>query len=705
MYLSKLSVRNYRSIKEIDIDFFEWKNVIVGRNNAGKSNIIKALDLVLWDNSPTRDKSQNITESDFYKWITWDPIYIFCELTKTEWEIFDFRSISKSAIFSIFTHAKNWIEEIKEIDDYYDMVDELFYYETEEWNAQLDNNENTYGKRRIWWKPYCKKSFAIEFANTSKIILWFQARIVDEKIEKYLCMRYSDDWVTWKRWCNAWWLRNVFLQSAIIPAFRDTKDQLRISAYGWYGKLLKSFVKSDSTDLLSAFESVKSAWQEVFKDLHEKIWDNKINIAFPNTKISFQFNPEKQEVYKNTQIYVDDGFNSPLQDKGSGIQSAVIIWLFDFYIKNIVKWSSALLAIEEPELYLHPHGRRVISDRLNDFLEWSKNQVIVTTHASEFIGITNENINIIYVSKDENWTDAKNVNFNTPQKKQLLLKPQNYDIFFASFVILSEDAKLFLHEIAKEVGLENEQLWENRINNNNISIINVWWKTDIVQYIECILDPLWIEYVAIADFDYIRDWVEKIKVSEKDKQILNTYKSQFNATEKVFDFSDVLKGLTDKIWAKDRDNWIRILDEIENELKKLKNPNGKYKTINDLEEESKEKANEIMKIYSQNYWIFILPCELENFYLTDRKPKNKKERWVYETIEKILNEWSTINDYIDTTILKDIMMIISKNFIPSDNEEQSAEDTWESKKEDVSPEDTNAWTVLDTKYDDLEFPF
>ena len=700
MYLSKLSVRNYRSIKELDIDFYEWKNVIVGRNNAGKSNIIKALDLVLWDASPTRDKSQNITESDFYKWVISEPIYIFCELTKTEWETFDFSSVVKSAIFGIYTDKNRPTEEVEEINNYYDILDKLFYYETEEWNAQLDDNSNLYAKKRIWWRSYCRKSFAVEFANTSKIILGFQARIVDEKIEKYLCMWYSDDWIAWKRWCNAWWLRNVFLQSAIIPAFRDTKDQLRISAYWWYGKLLKNFVKSDSVDLLSAFEKVKLAWQEVFKDLHEKIWDNKINIAFPNTTISFQFNPEKQEVYKNTQIYVDDWFNSPLQDKWSGIQSAIIIWLFDFYVRNIAKWTSSLLAIEEPELYLHPHGRRVIADRLNDFLEWSKNQVIVTTHASEFIGITNENINIIYVSKGTDWTTAKNINFDTPQKKQLLLNPQNYDLFFANFVILTEDAKLFLYEVAKKIGLENEKLWEHWINNNNISIINVWWKQNIVQYIDCILNPLWIEYIAIADFDYIRDWIEKIEVTDEHKKKLNTYKSQFKVDDIVIDFKYAVDGLSEKLLSQDRDNSSRILEDIEKSLKKIQNPQGKYKTIDDLDADSQKKANEIMKIYSE-YWVFVLPCELENFYLPDKKPKNKKERGVYEIIENILNEGWDIEDYVNIATLKDILIIVSKRFEPLIIEEND----WEidSKKVDVENNNDDKTKVEELDNDELPF--
>lgn len=66
MYLSRLFIRNYRSIKELDLIFSKGKNIIVGRNNSGKSNIIRAINIVLGENSPTYYRTDNVTQSDFY---------------------------------------------------------------------------------------------------------------------------------------------------------------------------------------------------------------------------------------------------------------------------------------------------------------------------------------------------------------------------------------------------------------------------------------------------------------------------------------------------------------------------------------------------------------------------------------------------------------------------------------------------------------
>lgn len=93
MHISRLVIRNYRSIKNLDLKFEKGKNVIIGRNNAGKSNIIKAINLILGESSPTYQKSQNITEYDFFKGDTTNPIYILCQLERDRAEDINYEEI------------------------------------------------------------------------------------------------------------------------------------------------------------------------------------------------------------------------------------------------------------------------------------------------------------------------------------------------------------------------------------------------------------------------------------------------------------------------------------------------------------------------------------------------------------------------------------------------------------------------------------
>ena len=66
MYLSKLSIQNFRSIKDVTIDFQKDLNVFVGKNNTGKSSIIDAIRLAL-GTSMNNPNPIWISEDDFYK--------------------------------------------------------------------------------------------------------------------------------------------------------------------------------------------------------------------------------------------------------------------------------------------------------------------------------------------------------------------------------------------------------------------------------------------------------------------------------------------------------------------------------------------------------------------------------------------------------------------------------------------------------------
>lgn len=46
MYISKLQISNYKNFNDIIINFNDGINAIIGHNNAGKSNLIKALSII-----------------------------------------------------------------------------------------------------------------------------------------------------------------------------------------------------------------------------------------------------------------------------------------------------------------------------------------------------------------------------------------------------------------------------------------------------------------------------------------------------------------------------------------------------------------------------------------------------------------------------------------------------------------------------------
>jgi CRISPR-associated exonuclease Cas4 len=105
-------------------------------------------------------------------------------------------------------------------------------------------------------------------------------------------------------------------------------------------------------------------------------------------------------------LKVDDGILNDVLDKGHGLQRAIIFSLLQALIKNDCGKllpehkpppggpPSIILAIEEPELYIHPQLQRLIYSVLREFA--LTDQVIYTTHAPTFVDVWNyEHVSVV----------------------------------------------------------------------------------------------------------------------------------------------------------------------------------------------------------------------------------------------------------------------------------------------------------------------
>ena len=117
--------------------------------------------------------------------------------------------------------------------------------------------------------------------------------------------------------------------------------------------------------------------------------------------------------------------------------------------------------MEEPELYLHPHGKRMISNRVNEFLNAGENQAIIVTHAEEFIELKNKNSKIIKITKDNKIGSVAH-EINLEQCREVILRNDNKEIFFADKIILCEGKEKLLLEFL------NLNYLDGKFDDNNI---------------------------------------------------------------------------------------------------------------------------------------------------------------------------------------------------------------------------------------------
>lgn len=129
---------------------------------------------------------------------------------------------------------------------------------------------------------------------------------------------------------------------------------------------------------------------------------------------------------------------------GSGIQSAVVISLLQAYRK--ISKENAVLLFEEPELFLHAHGRRHLFRLLTELGE-NGTQVIYTTHSQDLVDIEHlDCVHLISNSKEEGTLASLPESAALPDdwKERMRIakhfgSPRD-EIFFAESVVLVEGA-------------------------------------------------------------------------------------------------------------------------------------------------------------------------------------------------------------------------------------------------------------------------
>lgn len=620
MYISNISIKNFRSISKASVTLEKGKNVIIGKNNSGKSNILKAIQTIIGNRN--FDVEKDIYIKSDTKAVSTE---IILEITKEDKSDFD-----KITHFKVFTESKlpkTWI---------------LFDPTSEpQWVTDFRYNRSISSK--------------VEFNNVNKLNLVFSYS-EEGRFEKYLFYKKSNEY----KICiedKTFNLVKKVLNFDVVDSFRDPKSFLSLSDYSWYGKLMKKIVDDEFTNKINVhLQSIISESTKYFGEQNKEINLLTKEGAFQDTNLSISVIPDVSKgLYKHVRIDADDGYKSDISEKGSGLQNAVAINLYIYYIKNVVSKQndSSIFCLEEPEIYLHPHGRRAINNRVEDYLKNPKTQAIITTHSPNFINFADESINIIRVGKNkEQGTYIKQIKNQESNIKFILKNKENLEVFFADLVVLCEGAeKYILEKLAEELGAEGEDLGIGWLDNNNITVAKVDGKTNFKKYTD-MLDILDIPYYVLGDLDNLTSKSPLIKEVLKNDKNLEDIKNFYQ------EFAGISNKKAGDFIAKDSQDKVSLIKKIEEAIKEgsitedLQNSYNYIKNrslitkLQDLEltDEVKVKIeNVIKKLKTHN--IFILSKgELEN-YDTGKKTGKHSLTEVINFVEEARSENKNLSDY------------------------------------------------------------
>lgn len=448
MLLSEVYIKNYRSIEELTLKLGKC-SIIVGKNNSGKSNILKAIDLVLGE------KYIKLNKNDFFNRDENREIKI--KLTFTDLTPEEIKRIQNNITYGV----KGGIS-----------AEELKYY--------LRN------EKRITIEAILKSN------NISRNI--------------YIAGIY------YKYFSNE--LKDSIVGTLYIPAVREPGNILKVTEYSFLNKLLNMMYKQADPVQKKALEDALSKATEKCREMfgiYEQELDRITKSIIEHNGLKFAMLPsDSNSLYKKLEILLDDGFETELDFKGSGIQSIIIISLFKLY--SDLKAENALLLIEEPESFLHPQANRHMAKTLSDFCAIDNIQLILTTHSPNYLQSCNFK-DIILLDKKGLKTKSTQIDHISDETKlKRELNTSNLELFFADKVILVEGdtEKFLLPSIAKQINTEYD------FDKKNYSIIDVASKANLDIYIE-LLNKFNIPWISLLDKDVLNQESKKIRTKLNQK--------------------------------------------------------------------------------------------------------------------------------------------------------------------------------------------
>lgn len=152
-----------------------------------------------------------------------------------------------------------------------------------------------------------------------------------------------------------------------------------------------------------AFQDAMTKIAEIQKPVLEKLGTSihATLVQFLPSVKSVVFDVETAKRYRamrrTCDIVVDDGTPTTLQYKGDGVQSLAALGIMRHASDSGAKGKSVVIALEEPESHLHPKAIHQLRDVVHELA--AKHQVVVTTHCPLFVNRVRIASNIIVNNK------------------------------------------------------------------------------------------------------------------------------------------------------------------------------------------------------------------------------------------------------------------------------------------------------------------
>ncbi|GLS86818.1 ATP-dependent endonuclease [Cypionkella aquatica] len=421
MQIDKLQIKNLRSIESIEVGF-DKVTALLGSNNAGKSTILRALQLFF-------ESAPKVEDDDFHKRAAPEIEVSITFRDPTPAEIEEF---GNAVIDGRMTVSRKFLKDKGDLHLSYSVMAksypafEAIRQETSKTKKRSDFNiiaDATEGlDRATSAEDADAKMAAWELANPDKLELMSVGgffgfpNVANGKLRKKT---------------------SVHFVPAVADASEQTSDPRRSPIIVLLAEIAKQiyenrqevqdFVAQANThfselvsparfpELANISGRLTDTIQKYYQDsklLADWEVDQGIKVSFPQPVIRIE----------------DNGFLSGLQNVGHGLQRAALFSVIEFLATSSAQpgaenfaeaQSDIILLVEEPEIYQHPIKQLVINDAFHVICQnfsaqtGIRFQIVFATHSEKFIGISKfHSARILrkYTEDDRNRHTASSVN-------------------------------------------------------------------------------------------------------------------------------------------------------------------------------------------------------------------------------------------------------------------------------------------------------
>lgn len=279
------------------------------------------------------------------------------------------------------------------------------------------------------------------------------------------------------------------------PRYEEIEDSLENVS-----RLLNSLGDGGGEGRLEALGTIEKQIADLLKKLMPTVDSVSLTVEIAEIKDLFS---------DGVGLTIDDGVETDVLAKGNGLQRCVVFSLLSTLIEtqresNDDEVQSIILAIEEPELYIHPQLSKLFFDVMSDFSK--TDQVIYTTHSPIFVeAYTYQNIGIVSKPTVEEGTkiitcDSSALDAMPDAKVFKGLSRFNAsvsELFFAKRVLIVEGPEDLIGVTA---ALRKQNLIRNRPEEIEWSILVAGGK-DAIPFFQLIANSFSIPHAVLHDLD------------------------------------------------------------------------------------------------------------------------------------------------------------------------------------------------------------